>query len=275
MKPVVFTDLDGTLLHPEDYSFDAALPAVEYIKRHNIPLVFCSSKTRREIEVIRRRLSNNHPFVSENGGGVFIPEGYFPFPTGDRRMDGYSVVVLGKPYGEVRRAFVDIRNKTGLRLVGFGDMGVDEVSEVTGLSTEEAELAKMRDFEEPFIFQGDEEGLKILVEEIQKRGLSFTKGRLFHILGPHDKGRAIRLLKGFYKELYGEIVSIGAGDGLNDEPMLREVDYPVLVRKGDGGYESLDVPGLLKADGVGPEGWRSAIMDILKKEALCKKGPSP
>ncbi len=54
MNTVIFTDLDGTLLHPETYSFKAALPALEIIRRRRIPLVLCSSKTRAELEWFSR-----------------------------------------------------------------------------------------------------------------------------------------------------------------------------------------------------------------------------
>jgi len=70
-KIIVFTDLDGTLLHPRTYSFEAAMPALKLIKEKDIPLILCSSKTRAEIEVYRKKLDNQHPFVSENGGGIF------------------------------------------------------------------------------------------------------------------------------------------------------------------------------------------------------------
>lgn len=74
---IIFTDLDGTLLHPNIYSFAKARPALNLIKEEGIPLVLCSSKTRAEMEVYRERLGNNHPFVSENGGGIFIPKDCF------------------------------------------------------------------------------------------------------------------------------------------------------------------------------------------------------
>lgn len=74
---IIITDLDGTLLHPKTYSFEKAMPALRLIKEMGIPLVFCSSKTRTEVEVWRQRLENSHPFISENGGGIFIPDGYF------------------------------------------------------------------------------------------------------------------------------------------------------------------------------------------------------
>ena len=76
-KLIIFTDLDGTLLDHKTYSFENAFEALQAIKEKNIPLIICSSKTRSEIEYYREKLSNNHPFVSENGGGIFLPEGYF------------------------------------------------------------------------------------------------------------------------------------------------------------------------------------------------------
>jgi len=60
-KPVFFTDLDGTLLDFHTYSFNPALPALEHLKAHEVPLIICSSKTRAEIEFYRNKLDNNHP----------------------------------------------------------------------------------------------------------------------------------------------------------------------------------------------------------------------
>ena len=37
---LVFTDLDGTLLEYETYSFERALPAIRALKEKNIPLIF-------------------------------------------------------------------------------------------------------------------------------------------------------------------------------------------------------------------------------------------
>jgi len=73
---VIFTDLDGTLLDHCTYSYKEAEKALESIRRKNIPLIVCSSKTREEIEIYRKKLLNNGPFISENGGAIFIPEQY-------------------------------------------------------------------------------------------------------------------------------------------------------------------------------------------------------
>jgi len=73
---VVFTDIDGTIVD-ENYSYKGALPALKLLKRKKIPLVFCTSKTRAEIEVYRDELGIKDPFISENGGAIFIPVGIF------------------------------------------------------------------------------------------------------------------------------------------------------------------------------------------------------
>jgi len=73
-KIVIITDLDGTLLHPRTYSYEAARSALQLIRELRIPLIFCSSKTRVEIEVYRKKLNNHHPFISENGGEYLFPQ---------------------------------------------------------------------------------------------------------------------------------------------------------------------------------------------------------
>ena len=75
---VVFTDLDGTLLDHHSYSWAAAEEALKELERRRVPLVLVTSKTRAEVEALQRKLGSVQPFVTENGGGIFIPHGYFP-----------------------------------------------------------------------------------------------------------------------------------------------------------------------------------------------------
>ena len=61
-------------------------------------------------------------------------------------------------------------------------------------------------------------------------------------------------------------VTIGIGDSLNDRPMLAEVDYPILVRKPDGSYDpDVQLPHLIRADGVGPVGWNRSLTTLLSR----------
>src|SRR4030067_2997947 len=104
-KLVIFTDLDGCLLDSKPYSFEPAQAALRLIKQKKIPLVLVSSKTRVEMEEYRRRLKNDHPFVSENGGAIFIPKDYFSFQFSIEKKSGkYFVLELGTFYPQIIRA---------------------------------------------------------------------------------------------------------------------------------------------------------------------------
>ena len=96
---LVYTDLDGTLLDHNTYSFLSARPALNQLRFQRISLIFVTSKTRSEVEGWRERLNNQDPFVVENGGGVFIPKAYFPFPVqGAKPSDGFDFIELGDSY---------------------------------------------------------------------------------------------------------------------------------------------------------------------------------
>jgi mannosyl-3-phosphoglycerate phosphatase len=262
---VIFTDLDGTLLDHATYSFEPARPALHALAAAGVPVVLCTSKTRAETERWRAALGNADPFVVENGGAAFFPEGYFgPGARSDRREGGYAVLEFGRPYAELRRALEAIRAVTGLPLRGFGDMGLDEIAERCGFSREEAALAARREYDEPFV-GADAAGLARVAREAEARGLRIVSGGRFpHLVGPSDKGRAVRALRGLFDAACGPVRAVGLGDGPNDEPMLREVDVPVLVRRPDGGHHGgLRLAGLVLAPYPGPEGWREAVLGIL------------
>ncbi|MDI6733027.1 MAG: HAD hydrolase family protein [Planctomycetota bacterium] len=203
--PVIFTDLDGTLLDYSTYSFEKALPALNLMKQKKIPVIICSSKTRKEIEYYRKKLNNHQPFVSENGGGIFIPKEYFGFPihglslheenkiktshnnAKDKEINplppllkggkgglmdenDYQVIRLGARYSDLRKAVEELRRE-GFFVRGFGDMTVEEIIAVTNLSIDEAEMAKERDFDEPFIFVGAIHELPLLCAFAVKRSI--------------------------------------------------------------------------------------------------------
>lgn len=273
---VVFTDLDGTLLEGRGCSHEAARPALRRLARLRVPLVFCSSKTRAELLFWRRRLRNRHPFVSENGGGVFIPAGYFPGRERLPRAGGLAALPLGVPYARLRREFVALRQRLGADVRGFGDMSASEVAALTGLTRQQARLAQQRDFSEPFVFAAGEEPR--FLRAIEAAGRNWTRGELYHLMGGHDKGRAVSLLLARYRRL-GPVRSAALGDGLNDLPMLRAVERPFLVRRPGGFAPGVDFPGLARTRAVGPAGWNEALMALLDEigaaAAPGRDGPRP
>ncbi len=271
-RVLIFTDLDGTLLDAENYSFKKALPALEKIKKRKIPLILCSSKTRAELESYQNRLKIGDPFVSENGGAIFIPRGYFrQIPDELERKGKYMVLELGIPYPKIRRKFWEVFDKLNLKAVGFGDLKAEEISSLLNLSKAEAKLARKREYDEPFYFleKTKKEKIRLAEKEFNKSGLSLTTGgRLFHLTGGNDKGKAVKLLTQIYKSNWeNDLLTIGLGDSLNDLSLLESVDIPVLIRKKDNSYDRdiLQELTIYKAPGIGPSGWSQSILDLIKK----------
>jgi mannosyl-3-phosphoglycerate phosphatase len=267
---IIFTDLDGTLLDHDSYSFHEAQEALLSIKEQNIPLIFCTSKTRAELEVLQKKLDNNDPFIVENGAAIFIPRRIFesvkwPFVT----IGEYHVLELGTPYQKIKAFFKEIKVETGLNLIGFSEMALKQIARSTGLSLKDAALAKKREYSEPFMIMEEETrtARSRLKQAVQKRNLKVVRGgRFYHLTGPNDKGKAVRLLIKVYQKNNRSIVSIGLGDSPNDFPMLKNVNIPVLIKKTSGNLEPW--PGLTPAyhtREIGPKGWNDFIMHLLKE----------
>jgi len=252
---LVFSDLDGTLLDEDTYSFEEAKEALSFLKKKDIPIILCSSKTRAEIEIYRKRMRlSEYPFISENGGAIFIPEG-----------EGYRIIELGKPHSLILEVLNQARGSLGISIRGFSDMTPREISEISGLPEEEAILAKKREYSEPILlFESDVEPLELFLRE---RGFSLTKGgRFFTVIGGNDKGKAVKRLLELYRLRFpdAEILSLGLGDGKNDLPMLAEVDFPVIVRKKTGKFLRGSFNNAYITRYPGPRGWAEAVFKILE-----------
>lgn len=273
MKYIIFTDLDGTLLDHYTYSFEKATESLELAKQYKIPIVICTSKTQAEIEVYRERMGNDDPFISENGGAIIIPRGYFKSVPG-KEEGHYTIIELGTPYNRIINTLAEIKKSTGTIIKGFSDLTPEEISTVTGIDIASARLAKKRFYSEPIIIEGSRGIINDVKQMIISAGLSFMEGgRFHHVFGSTtDKGKAVKILINIYKDnLNDSIKTIGLGDSLIDLPMLATVDIPILVKKVSGNYDKrIQLPNLIYADGIGPEGWNKAILKILKSTSLKK-----
>ena len=269
-KIIIFTDMDGTLLDHQTYTFSEAEEALRLIREKEVTLVLCSSKTRDEIEVYRKKLSNNEPFISENGGAIFIPEQYEGLKCKyDKIVNGYLIIEIGTDFKTLADTFKRIKSSTGVDIKGINEFSTDEVVRLTGLSEEEACLAVKREYSLPFIIKEGEKDAGIIKGAITSSGFTYTEGaRFMHLMGANDKGKAVKILTDIFRENQPDvnITTAGLGDSLNDLPMLETVDRPFLVRKVLGNYdERIKVKDLVYADGIGPAGWNKAVTKLLNK----------
>jgi mannosyl-3-phosphoglycerate phosphatase len=263
---LVFTDLDGTLLDHDTYAFDAARPAMERLGRAGVPLVLCTSKTRAEVEPLREAMENDSPFIVENGGAIFIPDGYFAtdidIPDAKRWGD-MLVVPMSDPYSTLVAALARASRESGVRVRGFADMTDADVATATGLSLDDAHRARQRDFDEPFEIL-DADRADALLAAIEREGKRWTKGgRFHHITGASDKAAAVIRLTELYRRQTGAVTTVGVGDAPNDAAFLREMDIPIVMESPRAAEMVQHVPRATVTSVPGPVGWNMAMHALL------------
>ncbi len=227
-KIVIFSDLDGSLLNA-NYEYTDIEPSLRELFARKVSVVLVSSKTKSEINLYREKLQLTAPYIVENGSAIIIPKNYFSHSFDFcKKAYGNCVIELGLPYGVICRKLAAIKLQTGANIIGFADMTVEEVAADNGLPLAEAKLAKEREYSEPFkILSGNKQEV---LQALSNEGLCYTLGgRYFHALGNTDKGKAVAILKELYRQQFGDVCTVGVGDGPNDLPMLEKVDKPFYI----------------------------------------------
>jgi mannosyl-3-phosphoglycerate phosphatase len=256
-KLIIFTDLDGTLLDKETYSWVPALPALRRCRELGVPVIAVTSKTREETRQVAADIGLDERFVFENGGGIWL---------GDEAGE----LALGQSHDRLLVAFQRLAQRfPGMR--GMSAMSVAEVAALTGLTPAAARMARQRRFSEPFVL---DPGSVAAAREAEiaaaavEMGLQVVRGGRFHHLmaAGQSKGVAVR-------RLVAEMIPPGAplpptaglGDSPNDFSLLEAVDHPFLVRLAGGGVTPCPLPGVTVASRPGPAGWAAVVLPLLER----------
>ena len=247
-----------------------AADALDEIGRRRVPLVLSTHGTRAQLEPLRRKIEHSHPFVTESGGGLFLPDGYFSLALeGAARAGRYFCAPFGKPYAAVTEALAELAASARASVVGYSQMSAREIAQNTGDSLRDAELARQREFTERFFFAGD-------VEKAASRFIKAARERHWEtvVLDPfwelrwdHDQGQAVHYLMRLYRtSMRSRLSSVGIGSKLEDLPLLRAVDHPIVLPEAKTGLNA-DLMGRLRnaaaGEASGSEGWNQAVLGLL------------
>lgn len=127
-KLIVFSDLDGTLLHHDTYDWAPALPAIKLLKQHGFPLLLNSSKTSSEIKQLRIELANEDPYMCENGAVVHFNEELKQ--VSDSNM---AIIYFARPFSYITQVLDEIKQQYHFDMFGFNDIEVDTLMDLTEL----------------------------------------------------------------------------------------------------------------------------------------------
>jgi mannosyl-3-phosphoglycerate phosphatase len=274
-RHLIFTALEGALVDPRTGSFAGAEEALSELEQQKIAFILLTTRTREEIDPIRRKMGHNHPFITENGGGIFFPDGYFSLRIpGSVRTARYLSITQGRPYAEVCEALDDIAEETAVGVAGFHHMSLREIADNTGLRPRSAELARAREFDEPFYFtSADDKAIARFVKAARERGFDTRRGRTFwHLSSGCDTARAVRTLSQLFREAaHIKLSLVGIGGGKQDLRWLSAVDHAVLLPESRESTKPSEQPeatagrtkAIVMGDMPGAAGWSKTILDII------------
>lgn len=257
---VVFSDLDGTLLDHQTYSFDAARPALAALKAREIPLVLASSKTEAEVRPIARAMGINHPMIVENGAGV----------VGLPSQEASSGAGSPSPYKGLRKSLRQIPKDLSACFEGFGDWDVARIARETGLPLASARLAGERRFSEPGYFNGTEAQRQAFIDLLERDGFTAVQGgRFFTLMPKTSKAERMAAVIAHFQRLSSVPVrTIALGDAPNDLAMLEAADRGVIIA--NPAHAPLPVTAreragfISRSQKAGPEGWNESVLQLVE-----------
>jgi len=268
--PAIFTDLDGTLLDHENYTFTPALSTLSKLKRAAIPVIPNTSKTYSELLDLREKLDLKGPFIVENGAAIYIPVNYFSHqPIGTIQQDGYWVKSLVHSREHWLSLLQTVPTQLTERFTNMNAMTINDIVEATGLDEASASLASQRQYGEPVLWKGNAAEKQMFIEHLKKQGATILEGgRFLHVCGDCNKGKAMDWLMNQFKLFNPQQTpySIALGDGNNDIAMLEAAQYAAII------LSPVHIPPKLKrqqrlitSQNTGPTGWAEVLAKLLPK----------
>jgi predicted mannosyl-3-phosphoglycerate phosphatase (HAD superfamily) len=134
------------------------------LDHRGVPAVWLTSRTRLQMDDPRRKLAHTHPFIAEDGCGVFLPEDYFhlkpqasrsqPQGTATVRLGRFTCLPIAEQQPAASEALEALATETGVSVVSLSSLAPRELAQNTNLPQRDAELARQRDFDELFFFAG-------------------------------------------------------------------------------------------------------------------------
>jgi predicted mannosyl-3-phosphoglycerate phosphatase (HAD superfamily) len=184
----------GKVLH----HFDEFL---EELARAQMPCVWMTGWTRAQLDEPRRRLGQSDPYIGENGCGVYLPEDYFHLKGSNTiRLGRYTCIPVAKPQPAAAEALEELSSEMGISVVPLRKLSHRELSQNTGLPAKDADLIRLRDFDELFFFAGasDKDVARFRAEAITRGLVVRSAGQFWSLSSGGNLGKSVRELGALY-----------------------------------------------------------------------------
>ena len=259
IKVLIFTDLDGSLLHRDTFKFDVIKDYLKQLISKGIIIIPNTSKTEKEILQFNYELGSNLPFISENGAAINGLESL--------NVDLPRELILSREKDDLLNIFknivpINLQNKCKW----VSEMTKKKQSLVFGLEDKKLKMALNRKYTIPFIFEGTKNQKNELSKIIKNENLYLQEGgRVINLTDKVSKAKALQIFVRFLKKNNKNIKTIAVGDNYNDLEMLKKSDFPCLVFNDKFTLDEIPINNLIITNKPSPEGWADVIKMALVK----------
>ena len=273
MKLLLFSDLDGTFMNHDDYSFDSLKEYISKLKNNHL-IIFNTSKTFPEVIKIKKSLNINFPFIIENGACIFFPEDFkmkvFKNDNFFKHENYIGFPMTSKTFFW-KKKIIEIRKIYNFKFKFYNEIDHEKLRKITQLKSEDVQDSKKRLFGEPVFWMDTKERLSKFNEEINSIGGKINiGGRFIHITDGYNKGLAVKKFFDLVDfQNFGNYISVSLGDSQNDVSMLEITDYSCIIKTQK--KKKLDLKKkkkLYHSNDIAPNGWKESINFIINKEKI-------
>ena len=256
---VIFTDLDGSLLHRDTFQFDTIKDYIKSLVSKGVIIIPNSSKTEKEIEKFNEELGINLPYISENGSsihGLNLITSNFP-----------DKLVLSRDKEELLKIYENkVPEKLKEKCFQISKMSKKEKENILGQKDEKLKDALNRKYTLPFLFKGDKNEKYRLIKILNSNSLTLQEGgRVSNLCDNINKVKSMNRVIKILKKTEDKIKTIAVGDNFNDLEMLRNCDIPCLVFNDQFTLDQINIENLVFSNKPSPEGWADVIKTALVK----------
>ena len=258
-KVLIFTDLDGSLLHRDTFKFDEIKDYIKQLLSKGIFIIPNTSKTEKEILEFNNELGSSLPYICENGAaikGLELLNSNLP-----------KELILSKEKNNIIKIFeksvpIDLQ----IKCKWLSNMDKKKQSSIFGLKDEKLKMALDRKYTIPFLFDGLKNEKNELFKIVKKKGLSLQEGgRVINLTDKVNKAKALQVFVRFFKKNNKNVKTIAVGDNYNDLDMLKISDFPCLVFNDKFTLDQIPINDLIATNKPSPEGWADVIKMALVK----------
>ncbi len=256
---LIFTDLDGSLLHRDTFEFDEIKEYIKNLISEKIYIIPNSSKTDKEILNFNQKLGEPLPYICENGSaikGLNLINNDLP-----------KEIILSREKTELINIFEnEIPKNLKLKCKWLSKMDTNSQLKILGLPENDLFRALDREYTIPFIFDGNKNEKNFLLKILKNNNLTLQEGgRVINLCDKVSKAKSMEIFIKFSKKINNNIKTIAVGDNYNDLEMLKKSNYPCLVFNDKFKLDQINIDNLIITNKPSPEGWADVVKMALVK----------